>query len=42
MRLRWDKQPELNDNMRTVLIDWLHDVSMEYNMESVSEYFSLV
>ncbi|KAF8358578.1 cya-1 [Pristionchus pacificus] len=34
VRLRWDKQPELNDNMRTVLIDWLHDVSMEYNMES--------
>lgn len=34
VRLRWDKQPELNDNMRTVLIDWLHDVMMEYDMHA--------
>ncbi|GMR42132.1 hypothetical protein PMAYCL1PPCAC_12327 [Pristionchus mayeri] len=34
VRLRWDKQPELNDNMRRVLIDWLHDVMVEYDMES--------
>ncbi|GMT19044.1 hypothetical protein PFISCL1PPCAC_10341 [Pristionchus fissidentatus] len=34
VRLRWNKQPELNDNMRMVLIDWLHDVLTEYDMES--------
>ncbi|GMS89239.1 hypothetical protein PENTCL1PPCAC_11414 [Pristionchus entomophagus] len=34
VRLRWDKQPELNENMRRVLIDWLHDVLVEYDMEA--------
>ncbi|GMR52438.1 hypothetical protein PMAYCL1PPCAC_22633 [Pristionchus mayeri] len=32
--LQWDQQPELSDNIRRVLIDWLHELMVEKEIES--------
>lgn len=35
------KQPDINDSMRTILVDWLVEVSEEYKLNSETLYLAV-
>lgn len=35
------KQPDINDSMRSILVDWLVEVSEEYRMHSETLYLAI-